>query len=145
MGFGEHIEIWSKAKEVGPWWENLHRVLVHPQSRDRDSVDTRWDKGDEIGWFWAEKLPAPGHIGVGIGPRYVQLPLVLCSVNRGIANVSPCSNITQSSPDFYNPSKEKMSKAQVKVLEHLAVFWGLYVGNLPDYILQTQILEDLSP
>lgn len=25
-----------------------------------------------------------------------------------------------------------MSKAQVKVLEHLAGFWSLYVGNLPD-------------
>lgn len=33
------------------------------QSRDRDSVDTQWYKGDEIGWFWAEKLPAPGHFG----------------------------------------------------------------------------------
>lgn len=30
-----------------------------------------------------------------------------------------------------------MSKAQVKVLERLAGFWSLYVGNLPDYILQT--------
>lgn len=71
-------------------------------------------------------------LGVGNGPRYLQLPLVLCSVNRGIANVNPCSNITQSSPDFYNPSKEKMSKAQVKLLEHLAGLWSLSVGNLPD-------------
>lgn len=38
-----------------------------------------------------------------------------------------------------------MSKAQVKVLEHLAGFWSLFVGNLPDYILQTQILEDRFP
>lgn len=84
-------------------------------------------------------------LGVGNGPSYLQFPLVLCSVNRGIANFKPCFNITQSSPYFYNPSKEKMSKAQVKVLEHLAGFWSLYVGNLPDYILQTQILEDPFP
>lgn len=45
-------------------------------------------------------------LGVGNGPRYLQLPLVLCPVKRRIANVSPCSNITQSSPDFYSPQRK---------------------------------------
>lgn len=53
---------------------------------------------------------------------------------------------TQSPSDhLYKPSKERASKAQVKVLEPLAGFWSLYMGIVLDYSLQTQTLEDPIP